>query len=79
MSAVGVKEASTETEAKGGRKREEEGEGDHWVLFAAGHAKHQYCPCSFKITSSWDFPGGPVGKTLHSQCRGFRFDASSGN
>ena len=26
-----------------------------------------------------DFPGGPVAKTPHSQCRGPRFDAWSGN
>ena len=23
---------------------------------------------------TWDFPGGPVAKTPHSQCRGLRFD-----
>ena len=27
----------------------------------------------------WDFPGGPVAKTPHSQCRGSRLDAWSGN
>ena len=27
----------------------------------------------------WDFPGGPVVKTLHSQCRGPNFDSWSGN
>ena len=27
---------------------------------------------------SWDFPGGPVFKTLHFYCRGFRFNSSSG-
>ena len=26
-----------------------------------------------------DFPGGPVGKTLHSQCRRPKFDPWSGN
>ena len=26
-----------------------------------------------------DFPGGPVAKTLHSQCRGPKFDPLSGN
>ena len=26
-----------------------------------------------------DFPGGPVAKTPHSQCRGPRFDPCSGN
>ena len=29
--------------------------------------------------SSRDFPGGPVAKTLHSQCRGPRFSPWSGN
>ena len=28
---------------------------------------------------SWDFPGGPVAKTLCSQCRGLGFDPWSGN
>ena len=32
-----------------------------------------------KWESCWDFPGGPVAKTLHSQCRGPRFDPWSGN
>ena len=27
----------------------------------------------------WDFPGGPVGKTPCSQCRGLRFDLWSRN
>ena len=27
----------------------------------------------------WDFPGGPVAMTLHSQSRGPRFDPWSGN
>ena len=27
----------------------------------------------------WDFPGGPVAMSLHSQCRGPRFDRWSGN
>ena len=26
-----------------------------------------------KISDSWDFPGGPVIMTLHSQCRGSGF------
>ena len=29
--------------------------------------------------SYWDFPGGPVAKTLCSQCRGPRFNPWSGN
>ena len=28
---------------------------------------------------AWDFPGGPVVKTPHSQCRGLGFDPWSGN
>ena len=28
-----------------------------------------------KITSTGDFPGGPMAKTLHSQCRGPKFDS----
>ena len=28
---------------------------------------------------SWNFPGGPVVKTLHFQCRGHRFDPWAGN
>ena len=27
-----------------------------------------------KRYKAWDFPGGPVSKTLSSQCRGPRFD-----
>ena len=27
----------------------------------------------------WDFPGGPLAKTPHSQCRGPGFDLWSGN
>ena len=27
----------------------------------------------------WDFPGGPVVKTLRFQCRGLGFDTQSGN
>ena len=35
-----------------------------------------------KLKQDWpwgDFPGGPVAKTLGSQCRGPRFDPGSGN
>ena len=34
---------------------------------------------SNKDEAEGDFPGGPVGKTLCSQCRGPRFDPGSGN
>ena len=33
----------------------------------------------FQNPHSWDFPGGPVVKTTHSQCRGPRLDPWSGN
>ena len=39
-------------------------------------------PCGRLLLQSLqesDFPGGPVAKTLHSQCRGPRFDPLSGN
>ena len=32
-----------------------------------------------KKKTLWDFPDGPVAKTLHSQCRGPRFNPWSGN
>ena len=32
-----------------------------------------------KILANWDFPGGLVGKTLCSQCRGPGFDFWMGN
>ena len=34
---------------------------------------------SSKITNRWNFLGGPVAKTLSSQCRGSRFDPWLGN
>ena len=34
---------------------------------------------SFKESNPWNFSGGPVAKTLLSQCRGPRFDTWSGN
>ena len=34
---------------------------------------------SLKEKHDWGFPGGPVAKTLLSQCRGPRFDPWSGN
>ena len=34
----------------------------------------------YNIThETWDFPGDPVAKTLHSQCRGPKFGPWSGN
>ena len=32
-----------------------------------------------KRLRTWDFPGGPMAKTPHSQCRGPGFDPWSGN
>ena len=32
-----------------------------------------------RTTPTWDFPGGPVAKTLSSQSRGYRFYPWSGN
>ena len=32
-----------------------------------------------KSTGTWDFPGGPVVKNLHSHCRGRGFNPWSGN
>ena len=32
-----------------------------------------------KIKKQWDFPGGSVAKTLHSQCTGPGLDLWSGN
>ena len=34
---------------------------------------------SFNTCLHWDFPGGPVLKTPHFQCRGHRFHPWSGN
>ena len=34
---------------------------------------------TFQKYQQRDFPGGPVGKTPHCQCRGPRFDPWSGN
>ena len=38
-----------------------------------------YLEITLKIDFSGGFPGGPVAKTLSSQCRGPRFDLWSGN
>ena len=41
-----------------------------------------YFPINFSVNLKLllrDFPGGPVGKTLHSQCRGPEFDPWLGN
>ena len=35
--------------------------------------------CLLIETIGWDFPGGPVVKTPHFQCKGHRFDPWSGN
>ena len=48
-----------------------------WFIMANRYEKR--CKESFKTDGIRDFPGGPVAKTLHSQCRGPRFNPSSGN
>ena len=35
--------------------------------------------CVMSLNMSWDFAGGPMAKTLHSQCREPRFNPWSGN
>lgn len=35
--------------------------------------------CLFLNNLSWEFPGSPGGRTLHSHCRGSRFHPGSGN
>ena len=35
-------------------------------------------PVTSKKTSDWEFPGGPVVRTLCIHCRGHRFDPWSG-
>ena len=44
-----------------------------------GHKKERSTDTCYNMDESWDFPGGPVAKTLTSQCRGPRFDPWSGN
>ena len=64
------------------------GRSGHQHSFYAGEEKkmtNQYCDCNNMLTKlqgsemlPQDFPGGPVGKTPCSQCRGPRFDPWSG-
>ena len=47
----------------------------HFAFILILHQVH----CQAKIQASWDFPGGPVVKIMHFQCRGHRFNPWSGN
>ena len=49
------------------------------VLVLSGYVIYHPIVCGLKEHTFRDFPGGPVAKTLHSQCRGPRFDPWSGN
>ena len=61
-----------------------EGEEKTDILISQGYPQ-TYCKLNemtgvcIKTRSRGDFPGGPVGKTPSSQCRGPRFDPWSGN
>ena len=51
-----------------------------FLLCPQGHLKWSHDPQSLMVwglKKSWvkDFPGGPVAKTLHSQCRGPGFSS----
>ena len=48
-----------------------------WVILTTDLLASQ----GFSLTekSKWDFPGCPVAEILCSECRGPRFDPSSGN
>ena len=46
-------------------------------LIATQFYQSEHCPS--KELNAWDFPGGPVAKTLSSQCRGPRLDPWSEN
>ena len=63
QSATGAVTASPEDQISGGRERKPGTEQEN------PPAVRQYFG---------DFPGGPVAKTLHSPCRGSRFDPCSG-
>ena len=47
----------------------------HFAFILILHQVH----CQAKTQASWDFPGGPVVKIMHFQCRGHRFNPWSGN
>ena len=51
-----------------------------WPAVCSGSSRPtrmKRCKESFKTDGIRGFPGGPVAKTLHSQCRGPRFNPSS--
>ena len=49
------------------------------VLVLSGYVIYHPIVCGLKEHTFRDFPGGPVAKTLHSQCRGPGFNPWSGN
>ena len=49
------------------------------LLPLSGGPKTQIRPCHSLLKFFRDFPGGPVAKTPHFQCRAPRFDSWSGN
>ena len=53
-------------------------EAKHTWFYAAGFG-HFLARSKKTLRVSGGFPGGPVVKTLHSQCRGPGFDPWSGN
>ena len=58
--------------------KEKSNTGSLGPIICAAHCKMKTrVPCSNII--KWDFPGGPVVKTPHSQCRGHGFDPWLGN
>ena len=44
------------------------------VFISCTNAFTEITQIFFKSTVYWDFPGGPVVKTPHFQCMGYRFD-----
>ena len=56
------------------RKKEEK-----YLVFEACEGLLKEAQKQYQKLPYRDFPGGPVAKTLHSQCRGPRFDPWSGN
>ena len=57
----------------------------HVCGFCGGQSKYCFESCrkdlgfDSKLKRGWDFPGGPVVKTLHFQCRGHGFGPRSQN
>ena len=49
----------------------------YYQLWSTPYTSQSHCEI-YTWRNSGDFPGGPVVKTLHPQCRGCRFDPLSG-